>query len=321
MTSRGRWRGTWATLLLTLVSGGLAACDDDGPAPDVVGTVVAGTGARVEGDSGFLFVPAGRIDVTIGRPLTRALAADETADGRVHAPPSGGAFVPVSWTHDPAALPAPLEVVGTRPALTQVALVADGTSFALGSPYDVAGVGGTTDALVRVMYVAVPSVPEQLVVSADYDGATQTLDPTTGRIGPAAAGPLYHPVPRLTASPCAIGRGEGPRQAGPAVTCSVRDVVVVPYVPGPGWAQPPQGWLVVHYRVDVGGAFVRRVSVTLDGRGPVTALSSSRARHQARAAVVFDNATRGGELRLRLAVGQPGLRRTTTVVRTVTLTR
>lgn len=321
MATRVHWRSARALLLVALVTGGLAACDDDGPAPDAVGAVVAGTGATVEGDSGFLFVPAGRIDVTIGRPLTRALTADETADGLVHAPPLGGAFVPVSWTHDPAALPAPLEVVGTRPALTSMALVADGTSFALGSPYEVAGVGGTTDALVRVMFVAVPTVPAHLVVSADYEGVTQTLDPATGQIGPAAAGPLYHRVPRLTASPCGTGRDAGRRQTGPGVTCSVRDVVVVPHVPGPGWAQPPGGWLVVHYRVDVGAALVRQVSVTLDGADPVTVLSSSSARHQVRAAVVFGDATRGGELRLRLVVGQPGQRRTTTVVRTVTLTR
>lgn len=307
-----------ALLVGAVLVASLAACDDEGPTPEAVGTVVAGTGATVDGESGFLFVPAGRIDVTVGAPLTRPLSGEEAADGAVHAPPVGGAFVPVAWTHDPAALPAPLEVAGLHPELTAMALVADGTSYPLGSPYDVAGVGGTTDALVRVLYVAVPAPPTRLLLSADYDGATQTLDPASGQIGPGQAGALYHPVPRLAASPCRPGPQAGP---GPRLTCSVHDVVVVPYVPDPGWADPPEGWLVVHYRVDVGSADLRRVSLRLAGHAPVTVLDAQRTAHRARGSVAFAGATRGGALRLTAVVTPVGSRRTTSVVRTVAITR
>jgi hypothetical protein len=305
-------------LLGVLLVASLSACDDEGPRPEAVGTVVAGAGATVEGDSGFVFVPAGRIDVTVGAPLTRPLSGDEAADGAIHAPPVGGAFVPVAWTHDPAALPAPLEVAGPHPELTAMALVADGTSYPLGSPYDVAAVGGTTDALVRVLYVAVPTLPTRLLISADYDGATQTLDPASGQIGPGKAGALYHPVPRLTASSCRPGAQPGP---APRLACSVRDVAVVPYVPGAGWADPPEGWLVVHYRVDAGAADLRGVSLRLAGRAPVAVLDARRAAHRARGSVAFAGATRGGELRLTAVLAPTGARRTTTVVRTVTITR
>lgn len=317
-----RCRGPGVALLLAaLLGANLSACDDGGPPPETAGTVVAGTGATVEGDSGFLFVPAGRIDVTVGAPLTRPLSGDEAADGAIHAPPAGGAFVPVAWTHDPAALPAPLEVAGPHPELTAVALVADGTSYPLGSPYDVAAVGGTTDALVRVFYVAVPARPTKLLVSADYDGATQTLEPASGQIGPGKAGALYHPVPRLTASPCRPASPPRTRLPATAVRCRVHDVVVVPYVPGPGWAEPPEGWLVVHYRVDVDAADLRSVSLRLAGRAPVTVLDSRRGPHRARGSVAFAGATRGGELRLTVTLTPASARRTTTVRRIATVTR
>jgi hypothetical protein len=310
-----------ALLLGVLLVASLSACEDEGPTPETAGTVIAGAGATVEGESGFLFVPAGRIDVTVGAPLTRPLSGDEAGDGAVHAPPAGGAFVPVSWTHDPAALPAPLEVAGPHPELTAVTLVADGTSYPLGSPYDVAAVGGTTDALVRVLYVAVSAPPTTLLVSADYDGATQTLEPASGRIGPGKAGALYHPVPRLTASPCRPSRPRGTHLPATAPRCWVHDVVVVPYVPGPGWAEPPEGWLVVHYRVDAGAADLRSVSLRLAGRAPVTVLDSRRAAHRARGSVAFAGATRGGELRVTITLTPAGARRTTTVRRIVTVTR
>ena len=299
--------------VVTLVLAAAVACTD-GPDRDAAGTVVAGRAStRVEGSSGFLLVPAGRIDVTVGEPVTAALPATSTADDAEHAPPTGGSFVPVAWSHHPFALPAGMALVGTDPRPTEIALLVDGTSYPLGSPYGVPSVGGTVDSPVGVMYVAVPGVPESVVVSAAYDGLTQTLDPRSGQLDPGAAGPLYHHIDHVGAPRCAADGWSGQRRLTATTRCRVSEPRRLPYLPEVGWAEPGRSWLVVGYRVTLDVArgadpadryrsSAVSAELTLDGAGPVADRSGpGSGRPDTVAGVLaFDGALTGGRLGLRV---------------------
>ncbi len=292
-------------LLLATAAVALAGCQDE-PPRDAAGVVVPGTDASVtEGNKAFLLVPAGRIDVTVGDPITGDLPASEVTDDRIHRPPEGGSFVPVEWSHDPFALPPDLAVVGLWPEPTEMSLLVDGASYPLGSPYDVPAVGGTVDSLVSVLYVAVPTRPKSVRVGASYDGVTQTLDPVSGRLGPDAAAPLYHPVRRFRVDACpergwtihdstTHGRSTADADvAGSAirVDCHVGVARQVPYLPGVGWARTGYTWLVVPYRVQAraDGAAVDsvRAVITLDGARPSAMLDRTGRRRSPAATVAF----------------------------------
>ncbi len=303
--------GAAALVVVALVGGTAAACTD-GPERDPVGTVVvADIGTEVEGgSSGFLLVPAGRIDVTVGPRVTGTLPASVAADETEHTPPAGGSFVPVAWSHNPFALPSGMAPVGTDPRPTEMALVVDGTSYPLGSPYDVASVGGTIDSPIRVMYVAVPGVPDSVVVSAEYHGLTQTLDPQSGQLGPGAAAPLYHHIDHVGPRRCAAG-WSGLENLVAVTSCRVREPQRLPYLPEVGWAAPERSWVVIGYRITLEGARpaavtdrlgVRQVTadLTLNGARPVVDRSGpaagSRRPGTVTGTLAFDGPLTGGRL-------------------------
>lgn len=300
--------------LCAVVAGSALACTG-GPDREVAGAVIAARiSTPVEGSSGFLLVPAGRIDVTLGEPVT-VLPGGAASDDEEHAPPAGGSFVPVAWTHRPFALPAPMALVGTEPQPTEMALLVDGASYPLGSPYDVAGVGGTVDSPVGVMYVAVPGVPDSVTVSAEYDGLTQTLDPRSGQLDPGAASPLYHHIDHHPAPRCPADGWSSTAPLAATVTCRVGEPLRLPYLPEVGWAEAGRAWVVVGYRVtlddarsedgaDRYSATAVTVDVTLDGGSPVADRSDpdagSGAPETTTGTLAFDGPLEGGRLAVRV---------------------
>lgn len=301
--------------LVSLLLVGTTGCED-GPDRDVAGTVVRGhISTVIHGDHGFLLVPAGRIDVTIGEPITGTLPATSAADGVPHRPPEGGSFVPVGWSHNPFALPAAMGPVSTDPKPAEMALVVGSDSFPLGSPYDVPAVGGTVDAAVQVMYVAVAGVPDSVHLTAAYDGLTQTLDPRSGQLGSGAASPLYHHIEHPPPPRCPPAGWDRHGRLTALVACRVGEPARLPYLPGQGWAAAGRAWVVVPYRVAVDRvraadgpperwrATSLRVDATLDGREPVSvgALPGGDGPGAGRSGTLtFDGPLEGGRLELRV---------------------
>jgi hypothetical protein len=261
----------------------LGACGDDdsgaGDASEVGRVVVGHLSDGVRGDSAFVLVPTGRLDVTVGTAVDR-VTADQAADGNEHRAPDGGSFVPVQWSFDPFGEGgARVPVIGANPEPTEVALVVGDTSVELGSPYKVTG-EGITDTGVGTMYAAVDGAPDavdDVQVSVSYDGLTQTVNPATGERDAGAAAPLYDKPSMGIEAPC-TSEGFAHGRVRPEISCLVNAPTRVPYLPTHGWAEDGRTWLVVPLdiaidSVDVGGTSYDVTSVeprlTVDGGEPL----------------------------------------------------
>jgi hypothetical protein len=228
-----------------LLSVGLTACGDQGAASSAGDVVIGHASDEVSGDSAFVLVPAGRIDLTVGEPLEE-LTDEQVGDGR--RAPDGGSFVPVSWEHDPFGEGAvPVGVVGDRPQEAEVTLVAGETRADLGSPYRVVADKGTTDTGVSTMYVAVDRPADDLgdvTFEVAYDGLTQTVDPATGERDAGAAAPLYDEPTVGVEAPC-TSEGFATSEVRPDISCVVNAPQRTPYLSGQGWAADGRTWLLV----------------------------------------------------------------------------
>ncbi len=194
-----------------------------------------------------MLLPTGRIDLTVGKPVDE-VTADQADDGEKHAAPDGGAFVPVTWEHDPFGEGAvPVNVMGADPQEADVVLRSGDTTADLGSPYQLAGDQGTTDTGVGTMYVAVDGDGKSPTFEVTYDGLTQTVDPATGDRDAGAAEPLYAEPTMGIEAPCTSeGFTSGPVQ--PDISCLVNAPQRTPYLPGQGWAEDGHTWLLVERR-------------------------------------------------------------------------
>jgi hypothetical protein len=258
---------TTVTTGLLLVAG-LTACGDQGSATSAGEVVVGHASDVVTGDSAFVLLPTGRIDLTVGEPLDRL---DDEQAGEARPPPEGGSFVPVTWEHDPFGEEGvPIGVVGAEPQEARVTLVADGTRADLGSPYQVVGEQGTTGTGVTTMYVAVDAAADDLgEVSFEvaYDGLIQTVTPATGEREAGAAAPLYDEPTVGVEAPCP-SEGFATRQVRPNLLCVVNPPQRTPYLPGHGWADEGRTWLLVSVEVAVDSVEVRGVSSDVEDLTP-----------------------------------------------------
>ena len=107
-------RRALATLPTVLLLGaGPTACGDQGSATHAGEVVVGHSSDDVTGDSSFVLLPTGRIDLTVGDP-TEELTEEQVGDAR--RAPDGGSFLPVSWAHDPfGESGVPIGVIGAEP--------------------------------------------------------------------------------------------------------------------------------------------------------------------------------------------------------------
>lgn len=76
-----------------------------------------------------------------------------------------------------------------------------------------------------------------------YDGLEQAASAADGTREPGPADALYDGAERGPSANCARGRFE-PR-VDPEFRCRVGEARLLPYLPGPGWAEEGRGWLVV----------------------------------------------------------------------------
>ena len=268
-----------ATILTTglLLGAGLTACGDQDSATSAE-VVVGHSSDDVTGDSSFVLLPTGRIDLTVGDP-TGELTEEQVGD----APraPDGGSFLPVSWAHDPfGESGVPIGVIGAEPQEAQVTLVVGETRADLGSPYRVVGDTGTADTGVSTMYVAVDQAPDDVgdvSFEVTYDGLTQTVSPSTGDRDAGAAAPLYDEPTIGVEAPC-TSEGFATPRVQPDVSCVVNAPQRTPYLPGHGWAEEGRTFVLVSAffavdSVEVGGTSsdVGEVTprLTLDGAEPL----------------------------------------------------
>jgi hypothetical protein len=251
-------------LVALLVSGllagaGLTACGDQGSGAGSGDVVDGHLSDKVTGDSAYVLLPTGRIDLTVGTPVDE-VTADQAGDGERHTAPDGGAFVPVTWEHDPFGEGAvPVTVMGADPQEADVVLRSDDTAADLGSPYQPAGDQGTTDTGVVTMYVAVDGDGEDPTFEVTYDGLTQSVDPATGDRDAGAAEPLYAEPAMGIEAPCpSEGFASGPLR--PQVSCLVNAPQRSPYLPGRGWAEDGHTWLLVGVDIRLSGVDVGRTA-------------------------------------------------------------
>jgi hypothetical protein len=268
-----------ATLTTGLLLGaGLTACGDQSSTTSAGDVVVGHPSGVVTGDSSFVLLPTGRIDLTVGDP-TEKLTEEQV--GEVHRAPDGGSFLPVSWTHDPfGESGVPVGVLGAEPQDAQVTLVAGETRADLGSPYRVVGDTGTADTGVSTMYVAVDRAPGDagdVSFEVTYDGLTQTVSPATGERDAGVAAPLYDEPTIGVEAPCA-SEGFSTPQVQPDVSCVVNAPQRTPYLPGHGWVEEGRTFVLVSAFFTVDGVRERGTAsdvgdvtprLTLDGADPL----------------------------------------------------
>lgn len=265
-----------ALLVALLAGGGLSACGDQGSATGAGQVVVGHSSDEVTGDSAYVLLPTGRIDLTVGQPVDE-VTADEAGDGDAHAAPDGGTFVPVRWTHDPFGEGAvPIGVLGADPKEADVVLTSGGAEADLGSPYQLAGDQGTTDTGVGTMYVAVPGDGEDVSFEVTYDGLTQTVDPATGDRDAGAAAPLYGDPTMGTEAPCTTD-GFAAGDVVPDVSCVVDAPQRTPYLPGHGWAEDGHTWVLVGVDINVPTVRVGRGEYAVQSLAPSFTLDGADA--------------------------------------------
>ncbi|MBF4764061.1 hypothetical protein ISU07_13075 [Nocardioides islandensis] len=252
-------RLTSTVLAGLLVGAGLTACGDEASSADGGDVVVGHLSDKVQGDAAFVLLPTGRIDLTVGAPVDE-VTADQAGDGKKHSAPDGGAFVPVTWSHDPFGEGGvPIGVIGADPQEADVVLVSGDTRADLGAPYRLAGDQGTTDTGVGTMYVAVDGDGRSATFEVSYDGLTQTVDPATGDRAAGAAAPLYADRTVGVEAPC-TQEGFAHGDVVPDVSCVVDAPVRTPYLPGHGWAADGDTWLLLGIDITISGVRVGATS-------------------------------------------------------------
>ncbi len=254
-------------IAVLLAAAGLTACGSQG-AGAAGGDVVEGhLSDKVTGESTYVLLPTGRIDLTVGKPVDE-VTADQAGDGEQHRPPDGGAFVPVTWKHDPFAAGAvPVNVMGADPQEADVVLVSGDTKADLGAPYQLAGDQGTTDTGVGTMYVAVDGDGKTATFEIGYDGLTQTVDPATGDRDAGAAAPLYDEATVGVEAPC-TKEGFASGDVTPDVSCLVNAPQRTPYLPGHGWAEDGHVWLLVGVDISLRSVEVANTSYDVSSVQP-----------------------------------------------------
>jgi hypothetical protein len=267
---------TWLAVA-ALLSAGLSACG--GPDAADPGDVVPGrASAEVVGDFGFVLIPTGRLDLVLGEPTTDDVGPDLAEDDETHAPPEGGSWVPVHVEHDPFGEGAvPVGLIGGAPQPAELALVVDGTTVDLGSPYRVAGEKGTVDSGLDTVWVAVDEAPDEIgsmKLAVTYDGLTQTLDPATGERDAGAAAVLYDDPVAGGEAACAAD-GFDREGVHLDLTCLAGPPQRTPYLPGPGWAAEGRSWLVAGTVVSVDDVDVDGTSYDVESIEPSVTVNGS----------------------------------------------
>jgi hypothetical protein len=215
----------------------LAGCGEDAGELEV-GDVVSARdeGQFADGRASFVMLPIGRLEVSLGEPVTE-LGERDTRDLTPQQAPAGATFVPITWQYDAGTFGLYDEYLGD-PASPVIDLVSDSASYRLPPP---AEVGESSESF----YVLVSGSADDAELSVDYDGVVQTLDLFTGERDEGAAAALYdlEPLGRPIRS-CKEAAEFGQTQGFPDYRCKIGHSTRLPYANGE-WAEPGRTWLGV----------------------------------------------------------------------------
>jgi hypothetical protein len=216
------------------------------------------TGRRVT-----LMVPSGRVDLTLTAPL-RTVPAEQVERAAPLRAAKGRALVGVSWQLQRAGytdtpnrqLTEPSAVFG-EPQPVRLWLVTDGTRHAIP---DVTTLGYPGNRPRTAVWVSVPTGVHAWQFQLDYDGVTQTVDTTSGKVEAGRAAALYRALPLDSRDTCHLaGRNV-------LTSCLVYFAVGYPYVTGAGWAPSGKTWALVEIVLE--SNFHGAGSVTVAGAKP-----------------------------------------------------
>ena len=252
--------------VLALAGAGCALVGDDTGEGAGDGDTVAADGVLAIGaQPAVVQLPTGRMSVVLGDAVD-SLTAGSTADGERRDAPDDGAFVGVGWTF----------AAGEGVSTTQKAMVVDDdvtaevTLVAGGERYPI-------DAAVEddpALFVAV-SAAADVRLEVVFDGVVQAVS-AGGQVAEGDAAPLY--AAEGARAPLIDCSEQEWRPAATAEVLCSAELVLLPYVSGPGWAASGASWAVVRLETTVGPveAGGRRSPVTgtedhstLDGDRPI----------------------------------------------------
>lgn len=251
--------------------------------------------APYNGDVHEIIVPSATITVRVGQPVEEVdtalvdledLADAERARGSddpVRAT-DGAALVPVSWSVRPVPIGSSAEIQAV-PFMVRLVAGERSVDLADGSLQSLRSAGRETSPPMSLIGV---DEAASLSIEVEYDGATQTLDVTTGELDTGLAEGLYSPEPAIDTG-CAdrtvrchmstVDPDSTWQVDRSDATITARRLTIHPYDPELGWAAEGQRWATtgVHTASVSGvekGAGYRSVDragpvkLTLDGAEP-----------------------------------------------------
>lgn len=243
MTRTTRPRHVALLAAVALVASG---CGDETAPESQPGRAIEAA-APVQGTKASVAVPTGELTLQVGAPVT-AVSADQTARLKAVEAPPDGTVLPVGMSFDQGA--APLAGVLAFPAKpTTVSVRACGHDYPVGDAYTVGDDDGSIGPVgAPGYYVTLPCAPGADVgVVVSYDGVDQSVDASTGVVTSGRAGTigdLGAAIAPRAACPTAGWSVAAARLKGVRVDCTVSASYRTPYLPGRGWAEEGQEWVV-----------------------------------------------------------------------------
>lgn len=225
-------------LIPALVGAGIWLSQREEPATPAGTLVDQQVDGLLVGRSTDVRVPWGRLQVTTTEPVDTVEGEDGTLEGSFI-----GIQVELRDTEDSV----PVDRLPDASFLDPVfSVVADGEAWELPALSGWAD-GAEVKPGARRQYVAVPQDAEEVSVTMEYDGVTQTIDAATADVSIGDAAPLYDAPFPAAGGPCGDQLwSTGASAVDDAVSgCFVRSAATRPYVAGLGWAPEDSRWLVV----------------------------------------------------------------------------
>lgn len=238
-----RFRGVSGSILL-VVFVLLAACGEE-DASTKAGDIIK---ARVDdqfkdGEEATVTLPTGQLLIHATDPVDSASDDDTRIRDAVDAP-AGAVLVPVSWQYDPWYKGRLDGIVATTDNPT-VDLVSGSDHYRLPPP-QLDDEGGES------FYVVVDGDAEPRSLEIEFDGVTQTVDLTTGRIDEGDAAALYDVDEfELTKRPCDEDQWFDSDHVAAEFSCEVSGPVLTPYAAG-RWAPAGSIFLALTLSTEMG---------------------------------------------------------------------